>query len=73
MNQLYMTHDEDGYELGEYASFNGYTMAREQHLKGMPWVLRDPSGEWVDSDGFRSKLAHRNGFGLDGDDWIRWS
>lgn len=50
--------DSDG-----YASLNGYTMHREQEYNG-EWVLRDPNGDYVDKDLFRSLLAWTHGFTL---------
>lgn len=52
-----------------YRSDNGFTMAREVATltpNGNPmagrWVLRDPSGSFVDFDQYRHDLIERNGF-----------
>lgn len=57
-----------------YASLNGYTMRREHGAPGWvgrgrigPWVLRDPNGDYVDHDDFRTRLCLTHGFYLPGD------
>lgn len=64
MTKLYLT---TGNELDYegYTSLNGYTMLRESIGYGIPWVLRDPNGEFVDSDNYRLFLADRYDFELE--------
>lgn len=56
---------------GGYLSEDGHTMRREHGLTpnnnelGGQWVLRDPSGQWIDFDKYRYDLADRNGFYID--------
>lgn len=56
-----------------FVAANGYSMAREliYREKGTacgPWVLRDPGGDYVDRDYYRSRLMERNGFEFDTND-----
>jgi hypothetical protein len=50
-----------------YKSAEGHTMQREQGEtpNGNPiggyWVLRSPSGSWIDYDQYRNDLAERHG------------
>lgn len=57
-------------EVFGYTSDEGYTMKREcaapQEFNGIfscvPWVLRAPNGDYVDSNYSRADLAEANGF-----------
>lgn len=44
-----------------YLAGTGHTTSRE-YLVGWRWVLRSPSGEYLDVDQYRHDLFDRNGF-----------